>query len=175
MPDRVRQLIDHYGLQPLPVEGTLYTNTYRSGSDLGAGQPVATAMVGLLSTAPRSVSMFHRLRSDEIWHFYEGDPIMLILLHAGGGCERVVLGADEKEHHRRQFVVPAGTWQAATVAGGGTYSLFACTMAPGFMGSHFEAAHSEDLLTQYPDCATEIASLCVPPGETTSMPQSFMQ
>ena len=80
----VNALIKLYQLKPLPVEGTLFVNTYRSQQKIGDHQPFGTAMIGLYCEEPLSQSLFHRLTSDEVWHFYGGDPLRLILLHPDG-------------------------------------------------------------------------------------------
>jgi hypothetical protein len=76
----VQKLIEQHRLEPLPVEGTLFAQTYRSAAELAPGQPAGTVMVGLYCEEPRSESLFHRLTLDEVWHFYGGDPFRLILL-----------------------------------------------------------------------------------------------
>ena len=75
-----KQLVDHLGMTPLPVEATFFVSTYRSAADIPTGGPVGTAMIGLYSNDPPSRSLFHRLDFDEVWHFYRGDPMRLVLL-----------------------------------------------------------------------------------------------
>ena len=129
-------VIDHYKFDRLPVEGTLFTNTYRSNLKLPGGEPAGTAIIGLYSNAPRSVSCFHKLTSDEVWHVYGGDPFMLVLLHGDGTTEQVLMGSQIEKGQRIQFVVPANTWQAGYLMDGGRYALYGCTMAPGFCGKN---------------------------------------
>ena len=88
------ELIEQYGLEPLPVEGTLFVSTYRSTDDTPSGGPVGTTMIEMYAHEPSSHSLFHRLPTDEIWHFYGGDPIRLILLHPDGRSADVWLGPD---------------------------------------------------------------------------------
>jgi uncharacterized protein len=156
-------------MSPLPVEGTLFAQTYRSAGSLGDG-PVGTAGVGLFSTDPPSRSLFHRLTFDEVWHFYAGDPLRLILLHADGTAEEVVLG-DPIAGHTAQHVVPAGSWQAGEVAPGGGWSFYGVTMAPGFTSSCFEGGRAEQLLGAYPARAADIDRLSIPAGAPTTMPE----
>src|SRR3954447_13429805 len=125
-------MIERFGLTPLPVEGTLFAQTYASAATAASGGPAGTAGVGLFCDPPPSRSLFHRLDFDEIWHFYAGDPLRLVLLHADGSDEDVYLGGDVLRGERVQHVVPAGTWMAGEVAERGSWSLFGCTMAPGF-------------------------------------------
>ena len=170
---RVAELIEHYGFEPLPVEGTLFVSTYRSSHDTPDGGPVGTAMIGLYAHDPLSRSLFHRLPTDEIWHFYGGDPIRLVLLHAGGESSEVWLGSDPAAGQRVQFVIPAGTWQAGELHPGGHYALFGCTMAPGFTGAGFEAGTRAALLASHPARAADIERLAVADDHPTAMPDGF--
>lgn len=167
-------IIRHFQLEPLPVEGTLYKNTYCSDMKTSDGSPAGTAMIGIYSENPLSVSCFHRLDYDEVWHVYGGDPFKLILLYPDGTSEEVLMGCDPLKGQRVQFVIPAHTWQAGYIVPGGRYSLFGCTMAPGFTGSIFEAGIAEELIKQYPDRKEDIMRLSVN-GEKTRMPEGFEQ
>jgi predicted cupin superfamily sugar epimerase len=171
MYSEIKTLIDHYHLQPLPVEGTLFASTYRSSQEYESGKPVGTAMIGMYCDEPRSVSLFHKLKYDEVWHFYSGDPLRLILLHPDGTSRDVILGSDHLRGQFVQFVIPAGVWQAGHMIAGGRYSLFGCTVAPGFTGDIFEGGTREKLLKLYPDRAEDINKLSVS-GETR-MPEGF--
>jgi predicted cupin superfamily sugar epimerase len=165
-------LIAHYGFTPLPSEGTLFVSTYRSGDSLGDGGPVGTAMLGLYCDEPLSQSRFHRLPVDEVWHFYGGDPLRLILLHPDGSSADVIMGGDPLQGHRVQFVVPAGAWQAGHMVPGGRHSLFGCTMAPGFTGRMYEGGARDVLIAAYPGRAADIARLGSDPSDTR-MPDGF--
>lgn len=168
----VKALIEHLHLQPLPVEGTLFTSTYRSAQELEGGRPFGTAMIGLYCAEPLSLSRFHRLTADEIWHFYGGDPLRLALLYPDGSSRDVILGSDPLQGQAVQFVVPAGVWQAGHMLAGGRYSLFGCTMAPGFTGDMFEGGSRARLLEDYPERAEDIQRLgCDEDG--THMPEGF--
>jgi predicted cupin superfamily sugar epimerase len=169
----IARLIEHYDLRPLPVEGTLFTGTYRSLDDTPDGRPAGTAMIGMYSHDPPSMSMFHRLPTDEVWHFYGGDPIRLILLHPDGTSDDLWLGTDIDAGQRVQFVIPAGTWQAGELGPDGVYGLFGCTMAPGFTSAGFEAGSRRALLASHPDRRADIARLGVPDGEPATMPEGF--
>ena len=167
----VKTLIDHYHLQPLPVEGTLFVSTYRSPQEYEGSKPVGTAMIGMYCDEPRSVSLFHKLKYDEVWHFYGGDPLRLVLLYPDGSSHAVIMGSDPLKEQLVQFVIPAGVWQAGHMIQGGRYSLFGCTVAPGFTGDIFEGGKREQLLATYPDQADDINRLSVN-GET-NMPRGF--
>jgi predicted cupin superfamily sugar epimerase len=119
-----------------------------------------------------SRSLFHRLAYDEVWHFYAGDPLRLLLLHPDGADEDVVLG-DPLAGHRVQHVVPAGVWQAAEVVPRGSWSLFGCTMAPGFTGGCFEGGLVPELLRTHPQRRQDVERLGVPAGEAATMPDGF--
>jgi len=171
MHPEVKALIEHYKFQPLPVEGTLFASTYRSPQEYENGKPLGTAMIGMYCDAPYSVSMFHRLKYDEVWHFYGGDLLRLILLYPDGSSRDVIMGNDPFKGQLVQFVIPEGVWQAGHMIQGGRYSLFGCTVAPGFTGDIFEGGTRETLLSQYPDRVADINKLCV--NGTTNMPEGF--
>ena len=165
-------MIEHYHLEPLPVEGTLFTSTYRSTLEMPDGMPIGTAMIGLYSDSPLSVSCFHRLIHDEIWHVYGGDPFKLVLLHPDGSSEEILMGTNPLEGEHVQYLVPANSWQAGYMLTGGRYSLFGCTMSPGFTGAGFEAGIADNLIAQYPTRAADIVRLSVN-GHQTRIPENF--
>jgi len=160
MSPEVQALVAQHGLRPLPVEGTLFAATYRGA----AGE--SSAMVGLYCDEPLSLSLFHRLPVDEVWHFYGGDPLRLVLLHADGRSEDVILGSAAAAGQRTQFVVPAGCWQAGHMLAGGRHSLFGCTLAPAFHSAMFEGGARDELLARYPQRAADITRLGCEPGHT---------
>jgi predicted cupin superfamily sugar epimerase len=172
MHPEVKSLIELYKLEPLPVEGTLFTSTYRSKQEFDGGKPCGTAIIALYCNEPRSASIFHKLPADEIWHFYAGDPLRLVLLYPDGSSKDVIMGNDPLKGQHVQFVIPAGVWQAGHMVEGGKYSLFGCTMAPGFTGDMFEGGTREVLMNIYPKKADDINRLSCDSDET-SMPQGF--
>ncbi|HEX5117436.1 MAG TPA: cupin domain-containing protein [Pseudonocardiaceae bacterium] len=147
----VAEIAARYGLEPLPVEGGLFRQTWRGPADAD-GRPAGTAILVLLT--PDSFSALHRLPVDEIWHFYRGDPVELLLLAPDGTSEVTVLDT--------QLVVPAGTWMGARVADGGAWSLCGTTMAPGFLPADYEGGDVTDLTRRYPRAADHIRALCRP-------------
>lgn len=173
MQSEVKALIAHYRFEQLPIEGTFYKSTYRSVQDFEDGKPFCNAIIALYCNEPRSVSLFHRLPVDELWHFYGGDPLRLVLLYPDGSSRDVVMGSDPLQGNQVQFVVPAGVWQAGHMVAGGRYSLFGCTMAPGFTGDMFEGGSPDRLLAAYPDRADDINVLGCPPDEIT-IPDGFV-
>jgi len=166
-------LVEHFGMEPLPVEGTYFVSSYRSSTVTAAGIPAGTAIVGLYCADPPSRSLFHRLDFDELWHFYGGDPIRLVLLHPDGGSGEVILGSDVLAGQHVQYVIAAGVWQAGELAPGGEWALFGCTVAPGFTGACFEGGSVGALLAAYPGREDDIRRLGIPDGHDTSMPAGF--
>ncbi|MDQ8158539.1 MAG: cupin domain-containing protein [Gemmatimonadota bacterium] len=159
-------LLRQYRFQRLPIEGTLYRETWRSDDADTAGTPAGTAMIGCYAESLGSLSRFHRLTHDEVWHAYAGDPFVLYLLHADGRTSDVLMGTDPLAGQQVQVVVPAGTWQAGGLLPGGRHALFGCTMAPGFTPAGFEAGRVHDLTERYPQAADIIARLGVTDGDT---------
>ena len=172
MHPEVALLIDQFHLSPLPVEGTLFVSTYRSLGEFANGKPYGTAMIGMFCDDPYSGSLFHRLTIDEIWHFYAGDPLRLILLYPDGASRDVIMGSEPLEGQQVQFTVPAGVWQAGHMLAGGRYSLFGCTLAPGFTGDIFEGGMRDRLARDYPDRLDDINRFGCQPDQS-SMPQGF--
>jgi hypothetical protein len=171
MPPRpsAEEVIATLRLQPLPVEGGLFRQTWRREE---GGAVIGTVTYAALTADADSFSAIHRLTRDEAWHFYLGDPVQMVLLHPDGTVTRPVLGQDLTEGQAPQVVVPAGTWMGAGLVAGGEYALFGNTMAPGFESSCYEGGVREKLLDEYPAAAAEIERL-TRPGEPTTMPEGL--
>lgn len=150
------ELIALLDLKPLPQEGGFYRETYRSTQRLATGKAAGTAIYYLLT--PDTFSALHRLPTDEVYHFYLGDPVELLLLDSDGG-RLITLGSDLRTGQHPQFVVPAGCWQGSCLAEGGSVALLGTTMAPGFEFSDYEAAHREPLMQTYPEVSERIRRL----------------
>lgn len=154
------------GLSPLPEEGGFFHETYRadlrlSGECLAgryAGERSAGTAIYYLLT-PGSFSAMHRLRSDEVFHFYLGDPVYMLQLHPSGAVHEAAIGTDIRAGQRPQVVVPAGTWQGAALEAGGRFALLGTTMTPGFEFDDFELGWRSDLLDRYPAAAAGIERL----------------
>jgi predicted cupin superfamily sugar epimerase len=168
----IRRLIELHRLTPLPIEGTLFAQTYRSAQELAPGLPAATAMIGLYCEEPPSRSRFHRLTRDELWHFYAGDPLRLILLRPDGSTEDVILGPDPLRGHRSQCLVPAGVWQAGHLVAGGLYALYGCTLAPGFTPDCFEGGTRAALTAAYASRREDIERLACPDDDVRMRAES---
>jgi uncharacterized protein len=155
----VAELARAYDLKPLPAEGGLFRQTW-AGPPLPDGRPSGTAII-LLLAAPDMFSALHRLPIDEIWHFYRGDPVEMLLLYPDGRDRVTVLGGPAPGG-LVQLAVPAGTWMGARVAPGGQWSLCGTTMAPGFLPGDYEGADPGPLRARYPQQAGRISALCRP-------------
>ena len=145
-----RALIAHYAMRTMETENVQYTQAYTAPTCDAAGRSRSTAIVALLTDAPDSFSDMHRLDADEVWHFYLGDPIELLLCNPDGSDELRLMGPDVLEGQHVQTVVPAGVWMGARLRPGGRWGLYGNTMAPGFTLAGFEAADAEALCARYP-------------------------
>lgn len=151
--------IDQLKLLPHP-EGGFYRETYRAKGELSApdGRGTrnhSTAIYFLLERSDRS--RFHRIQSDEIWHFHAGGRLAIYVLTTAG-LQTHTLGTDVDKGDQLQVVVPAQHWFGALVLEG-TYVLAGCTVSPGFDFRDFELANMRELLTQFPADADIIRQL----------------
>jgi predicted cupin superfamily sugar epimerase len=155
------QLIRRLGLAPHTEEGGYFRETYRSagsyepGSPYGSARSVSTAIYYLLT--PETFSALHRIPGDEIYHFYLGDPVEMLMLGPGPAIEHIILGP-EIATMRVQHVVPGGTWQGSRLLPGGSWALLGTTMAPGFDARDYETGTAE-LLDAYPEHRRAILAL----------------
>lgn len=149
-------LIRLLDLTPHPIEGGYFRETYRSNETIdsqslparyGGKRNFATAIYYLLT--PETASRIHRISSDEVFHFYLGDPVQMIQLLAGGEARLIALGPDIEAGHVSQAVVPHGVWQGACLIPGGRFALLGCTVAPGFDYADYEEGQADQLLAQY--------------------------
>lgn len=130
-------IIATLGLEPHP-EGGHFREMFRDG-DWPVGRSYSTAIYYLLRVG--EVSREHRIDAAEIWHYYRGDPLELLIQPMGGKPERHVLGPKVEAGERPQIVVPPQAWQAARPLG--AFTLVGCTVAPGFLFETFEMAPPE--------------------------------
>ncbi|MEY4669068.1 MAG: hypothetical protein RL518_1767 [Pseudomonadota bacterium] len=153
--DSASYWVSALSLAPHP-EGGFFKETYRASAVIPVGalgdrfsgpRNVATGIYYLLEAG--DFSAFHRIRSDEMWHFYAGAALELHILH-DSRHEVVRIGRQVHEGEVLQYVVPAGAWFAATPVTGGAYSLLGCTVSPGFDFADFEMANSTVLTHQFP-------------------------
>jgi uncharacterized protein len=151
------------GLVPLEREGGWFAETYRARAWVPAAVPgsgersLATAIYYLLT--PGTFSALHRLRADEVFHFYLGDPVEMLMLEPDGRGHVVRLGIDLASGMRPQVVVPAGVWQGSRLSPGGAFALMGTTVSPGFDPADFELGSRAALLAAYPDQHDRIIAL----------------
>ncbi len=101
----------------------------------------------------------HRLRSDEIFHFYAGGAVEMLQLLPDGTGRTVVIGNDIRAGQRPQVVVEGGIWQGARLVPGGSWALLGCTVAPGFEYEDYDSASRDELTAKWPEFADRIATL----------------
>lgn len=160
-------VIARLGLRPHPEEGGWYRETWRDAESVagahlparhgGTPRSFGTAIYYLLTPGTRSA--LHRLTSDEVFHFYAGDPVEQLRLYPDGRAEQVLIGPDLMAGHMPQTVVPRGVWQGARLATGGAWALMGCTVAPGFDFADYEHGDRAALTAAWPDLAELIADL----------------
>lgn len=151
-----KNLITTLDLQPHP-EGGWFRETYRAPEVISspalpdrfaASRNFSTAIYFLLTAD--TFSAFHRLKSDEMWHFYSGSTLIVHVLSPEGAYTPIRLGSQLEAGDRFQCVVPRGCWFAASLAVPDTYALVGCTVTPGFDFADFEMADRKELLSRYP-------------------------
>jgi hypothetical protein len=159
-----QQIIDQYELLPHP-EGGWFKETYRSEEIIKADalpdrftgdRSLSTAIYFLLEQG--NFSAFHRIKSDECWHFYAGGQLNIYVIHPSGKFEIIPLGNHEGEFF--QWVVLANCWFASRPAKDTAFSFVGCTVSPGFDFDDFEMADAKELSEQYPQHSNLIEELC---------------
>jgi uncharacterized protein len=139
------------------IEGGSFSEVYRSPMILpahilpgktGDDRNACTHIYFLLEKG--QFSAFHRIRFDELWHFYTGDPLTVYEIDATGAMHQHLLGNDPSKGQTLFCCIKAGNWFASKVNDGGDYSLVGCTVAPGFDFEDFEMGEKEKLLKQFP-------------------------
>ena len=147
--------IDRLRLEPHP-EGGWYRQTYRAPLMLAraalpghAGDRAASTAIYFL-LAGDQFSALHRLRSDELWHFYAGSALIVHVIEPSGKYSELLVGSGPTSGEDFQAVVPAGCWFGSSLRQPNTWALVGCTVAPGFDFSDFEMARRDELSAQYP-------------------------
>lgn len=157
--------IQHFAMTAHP-EGGYFAEVYRSREFVSAmhlparfkgTRSFATSIYFLIEQG--NFSALHRIQSDEIWHFYAGDPLTVHVILPNGERQDLLLGPDVANGQTFQAVVPAGAWFGSQVATPGQFALVGCTVAPGFDFADFELAKREPLTREFPQHAALIASL----------------
>jgi predicted cupin superfamily sugar epimerase len=147
-------------LEPHPIEGGWYRRTYTSAVSvalLGGVRPYGTAIYYLLEEG--TFSEMHVLASDEIFHFYLGDPVEIFLLLLDGSSALLTLGPDLAAGQKPQILVPAGVWQGARLIDGGKVALLGCTVTPGFEFADYRSGSYAELAAKWPADAAQIRML----------------
>ncbi len=167
---RVAQLVEILDLQPHPERG-FFSETYRASAQVQAsthpGLRSASTAIYFLVTREQPTTYLHRLRSDEVFHFYEGGPLAVLRLFPEGNWDVAHLGIDLECGQRPQLVMPAGTWFGTELSAGSSHCLLGCTVAPGFEFDDFELGSASSLADQYPDAANYILRM-QRPGEASA-------
>lgn len=162
-----QQWIDALKLIPLPEEGGWYNEVYRSDETIQpsalpsrfAGERCfATSIYYLLKSD--EFSAFHRIQQEEIWHFYEGSPLIVHEIDLDGRYTAHRLGRDFDAGERFQLTIPRGHLFASSVTESeDSFSLVACSVSPGFEFVDFEAPRRDVLLQEYPQHTDVIRAL----------------
>jgi predicted cupin superfamily sugar epimerase len=169
MPDcLLEEIIRVLNLKPLPGEGGLSAESYRSSESISrdslparysGSRLMSTAIYYLLNDDNDSFSALHVLKTDETYHFYLGDPVEMLLLLPGGNSQTVILGQDLLGGQAVQVTVPAGVWQGSRLVAGGQFALLGTTMAPGFDLADFMLGERAKLVSGWPQEAGRIRRL----------------
>ena len=163
-----RELIAALGLQPHPIEGGYFRETYRScgmipasalpgGYRAGTDRAIGTAIYYLLTAD--TFSELHRLPTEEVFHLYLGGPLRMLQLFPDGNGREITIGADILAGEQPQVVVPPLVWQGSRLAEGVAFALLGATMAPGFDYADYEQGRRDELMARYPGHAEAIRRL----------------
>jgi uncharacterized protein len=155
--DQIKSLLK---LEPHPVEGGFFRRTYTSPGSLHLPRGTraqGTAIYYLLE--PGTFSEMHVLDSDEIFHFYLGDPVEMLQLQPDGSSAVFTLGPDLAAGQHVQLVVPAGVWQGTRLLGDGQVALLGCSVTPGFDLADYRNGSSAELTAKWPAQADRIKKL----------------
>jgi len=164
------QIIALLNLKPHPEEGGYFAETYRSSETIPEKalpsryegvRSFGTAIYYLLT--PKTFSTMHRLRSDEIFHFYFGEPVEMLQLLPNGSGRVTTIGFDILHGMQPQAVVPRGVWQGARLLKDGRFALLGTTVSPGFEFADYESGSRDELVRFYPDFRDLIIALTKPP------------
>lgn len=150
------EIIKRLELKPHP-EGGCYREVYRSEENIDSNQlpdryngnrSFSTSIYYML--VGEQISVFHKLKSDEIWHFYFGSPLLIHLLDAKSGYKKIKLGNNLISGEILQFVISKETFFAAEVEDKNSFALIGCTVSPGFEFADFEFGIADKLINQFP-------------------------
>jgi uncharacterized protein len=149
-------VIKKLDLKPLPEEGGYYKEIYRAEGTIPKeslprhkGKRNYSTSIYYLIT-PEEFSGLHRVASDEIFHFYLGDPVKMIQIYPNGKLEEIILGSELQKNYMPQVVVENGVWQGTRLVDGGRWALMGCVVAPGFEFEDCEIKSRNELIKKYP-------------------------
>lgn len=163
-----QEIIDALKLQPHPIEGGFFRETYRSAGTLPDSvlpdgykdkgeRSLGTSIYYLLT--PDTFSEMHRLPTEEVFHCYLGGPVRMLQLLPDGSHREHLIGPDVLAGHEPQLIVPPGVWQGSLLEPGVDFVLLGATMAPGFNYADYKQGTRADLLARYPVAAGLIKKL----------------
>lgn len=155
--DEIKTLLK---LEPHPIEGGSYRRTYTSAGSVNLShgtRAMGTAIYYLLE--PGTFSEMHVLDSDEMFHFYLGDPVEMLQLWPDGTSAVLTLGPDLQAGQQVQMVVPAGVWQGTRLIGDGRVALLGCTVTPGFDFADYRGGSIASLVEKWPSQTERIKAL----------------
>jgi predicted cupin superfamily sugar epimerase len=162
----VQQLVQQFNMLPHP-EGGYYKETYRSAETtnkealpnrFGGSRHISTAIYFLLEQG--NFSAFHKIKSDECWHFYAGESLVVYVLQPNGSLDIIRVGNNVAAGETFQYIVPANCWFASEPAPESNFSFVGCTVAPGFDFEDFELAKAVELIQLFPQHQSVIGRLC---------------
>lgn len=150
------EIISLLNLVPLPEEGGFYRETYRSSfsADFSFGKRTSGTCIYYFITE-EDYSALHRVKGDEIFHFYYGDPVEMLQIDASG-ARKIVIGNNLQAGELPQVIVPSLVWQGTRLKEGGKVALLGCTVFPGFEFQDFELASRHDFLQRWPHFREDI-------------------
>lgn len=160
------EIIDLLGLEPNATCGSVRV-TYSSKLSISAGglpdpfadgRPLGSGLYFLVT--PHAPVRPHRIRNDQLYHYYLGDPLELFLLHSGGQAERVIVGPDIRRGQRVQLLIPGNTFHTARLLGGGEWFLGGSTEWPGVVPTEdVEIGDVDQLAAEHPDVADDLRAI----------------
>jgi len=158
--DLVEKIVKKFNMTSLEDEGGYFTETYRSEEIIlkenlprryKSARNFSTSILYLIT--PDNFSSLHKVASDEMFHFYLGDPVLVLNLFEDGKVLEVKMGSNIFAEEQLQYLVPKNTWQGAKLVKGGKFALLGTTVSPGFEFEDFinAKAYKNEILNQYPD------------------------
>ncbi len=146
----INEIIKKLDLQPLEIEGGYFRRTYTSSKTLNNSNQNISSTIFYLIT-PDNFSSLHKLKnSDEIFHFYCGDPVEMLMLHKNGNGEIITIFNKPGENFNPQKIVPKETWQGTRLKSGGKFALLGVTVSPAFLYNDFISGDCDELVGLYP-------------------------